>query len=270
MRPAICTIAILLLGWHGPAPQQAATDKVQEDTEAHQEPTNNLVALIGQNATDKNKEQGAEKTGTNHEESVRITSAPKIETESKKDPYDKVLVLATCLLVIIGGFQIVYLWRTVRGMKDSMDAMIASERAWVDAVVVKKETIAIRYQLEITNHGKTPARVSSYELNYGHLPANSKFSWDKFPRASYKCIHQFVGSDKTIPVEDAIDPQKLFLGFVEGIPDSNERFICVTINYGDVVAAKPDALVTHKSFFVYKWDPLLNTLDCDPLHTRYT
>lgn len=74
----------------------------------------------------------------NGEHPVKIVSIPQVQIESRKDRYDKIVVLCTALLVLLGGFQVFYLWRTVIVARDaavaaraSADALINSERAWI-------------------------------------------------------------------------------------------------------------------------------------------
>jgi hypothetical protein len=55
--------------------------------------------------------------------------------------------------------------------RESTDALVNSERAWVDGDLIAQTNV--RFRLDITNHGKTPAYIRSYKLDVGWFtPAN--------------------------------------------------------------------------------------------------
>ena len=101
-------------------------------------PKHTKPSAVTENATKENQEQSVKKTSQNEGENVKVLSVPEILTESKKDSYDKILVIATILLVVVGVFQIVYLWRTVQVARDSAEiakasteALTRAERSWL-------------------------------------------------------------------------------------------------------------------------------------------
>ena len=178
--------------------------------------------------------------------------------------------LPTMLLVFVGIGAIWAALRTLNAIKAQVDTQIRSERAYVDAQLIKKQIAgAIRYDLSITNHGKTPARVSSYELKFGRIGSNKQFSMNMLQRETYVSIYGFLGSGETKTIDTTVSPEQLLSIVTEVVPEPNKEFICITVNYGDVVVTKPDDFVTRKSVFVYKWLPLVKTIHPLTLYTRY-
>lgn len=180
----VCGIIFFPFGWKGPSPQKTAANKPEKNAEAHEEPTAQFMTSVATNPADGNQNESSKKTGANNEESVRIVSTPEIFTESKKDKYDKALVIATWLLVFVGGFQILYLWRTVIATRDNAKAamlnakaVINAERPWLfipmgDEFSEIKEPIlpdvgdnrATFVAFDLKNFGKSPARVVEQKI----------------------------------------------------------------------------------------------------------
>jgi hypothetical protein len=176
--------AITIFGWHGPPPQKTATTQPEKNPETYQEPPAKPVTVTGANTADGNQNQCPDKAENNREKSVKIVSAPEIETHSKKDPFDKALIVATCFLVIFGAFQIYYLWETVLATRDnavaarlSAEAVINGQRPWLFVPtggefpeignpllpdVGDKRECHVKFQFK--NFGQTPGRIVEQKI----------------------------------------------------------------------------------------------------------
>lgn len=126
------------------------------------------VPVAGRNTTNDNQTSSRYPANHDGEESVNIVSTPKIEAESKKDLWDKALVPATGALVIIGTFQIIFLWRTVKATKDNAEAallnakaLINAERVWLVVTWASDKKILGLFKFGCRNQGKTPAKIIS-------------------------------------------------------------------------------------------------------------
>lgn len=165
-------LLIAMIFWQGPTPKEAPTNTVEKNSQARRRSTPQNIALAGQNSSNGNVSGDIQKPESNDAISVRIIPPSEIGTDSKKDPYDKALVIATCALVIVGGFQIFYLWRTVKATRDNAEAarigaqaVINSERAWL---LWERETAVILDPIEIQTR---PATVFFDFKNYGRTVA---------------------------------------------------------------------------------------------------
>jgi hypothetical protein len=215
VKYALFGAVFLLIGWQGPPPQKAATDNPEKNAQSHQKPTAQPVPPVSHDSTNGNQNQSPEKTATNNEKSVRIVSTPKIQTESKKDFYDKALVVATWLLVFVGGFQILYLWLTVIATKDNAkaafrnaQALINAERPWLVVNTFFKEKDLTLFHFGCRNQGNTPAKIISVsaELRFVDL-------LDNLPKPPiYSCpttlpdLHLIVHTD-SFEIEKGINPE---------------------------------------------------------------
>jgi hypothetical protein len=147
-------------------------------------------------------------------------------------------------------------------------AVINSERAWIEAELIQKTTIGVtRYDLEITNHGKTPARLSHYEINYGFPKDDGTWSLETLDRKDTRNLRFFLGSDKTIKVRD-FNMEDMFASLRN--PPPNIGFLCFTINYADVVSVETKDREGHKTSFVYQYNVLLGSLERISIFTQYT
>ena len=188
--PKVIVLALLILaGWQGPAPNKTASNGVQQETQANQASTPKSAPIARGTAADDQQNESTVQTPKNTEESVKIVSAPKIQTQSQKDVWDKALVVATWVLVGVGAFQIIFLWRTVLATKDNAvaakmgaEATITENRPWL---LIHREELRDRIQspflvsiermppgdqrashciFSIRNYGKTPARITAYRV----------------------------------------------------------------------------------------------------------
>jgi hypothetical protein len=234
-------------------------------------------AEINQNAATKTQNPSSGITPNNDEQAIKVTSAPPISVLSNKDRWDKALVIFTGAIVVVGIFQIVFLWRTVTATKDNAkaallnaQAVINSERAWIEAELVERTVIGVtRHQLEITNHGKTPAQLSSYEINFGPVGKDGTWSRETLEGKFSKMVRFFLGTGKPSIKLEELDITEMFANLAGASPDDRVGFLCFTINYADVVGAKAEER-GHKTCFVYQYDILLGSLERIATFTDYT
>jgi hypothetical protein len=105
------------------------------------------------------KSDSAKQTATVADQNVehRVRIGTPVPVNSIKDTWDKVLVVCTALIVIVGGFQILFLWQTVRATSDNAKAAKAgAQAASANAQAVEaqggtlKETLAaIKSQVDL-------------------------------------------------------------------------------------------------------------------------
>jgi hypothetical protein len=149
--------------------QDKASNSGEENSAGNQSAAHSfLSSVVKPDAPKGNKEKLPGIADQDVERRVRIAAPVTVSTP--KDHWDKGLVICTFLLVIVGGFQIWFLWRTVRATSDNAtaarlaaEAQINAERAWI--------VPTIRYQgfqgtaleapiiVEFRNGGRTPAWV---------------------------------------------------------------------------------------------------------------
>lgn len=192
--------------------------------------------------------------------------------------------LPTWLLVFVGLGGVWAALRTIGTLEKQADAgkdaakaavlsaqaVINSERAWIDGQFVKNVDIATRYILSIKNYGKTPAMVSSLELRFGHPAPGEKLTNENMPGESYESLHITVGSEQDVPLR-ILEFNDMFHSVMNDVPLENGMIgtIRVIISYGDVVSIDPEERV-HRTEFAYEYNKLLETIKRLPLETTYT
>jgi hypothetical protein len=164
-------VLIVLTAFPAQTPRDAqgqSPNSVKTNSNTNQTPATEPSPSILKKASEENQNQGGKIAPTNKEQSVQITSIPKVSVESKKDLYDKILVVATGLLVFVGGFQIYFLWRTIRAIQSQATAMMEADCAlfvisWDDFIHINPEapngvlSHAVRWYVK--NAGKSPGFV---------------------------------------------------------------------------------------------------------------
>ena len=188
--------------------QSQTPNSVKSNSCENQTPTTHPPPLAVEKEAHKDQQQSDKVASESKAEPVQITSIPKVSIESKKDLYDKVLVVATSLLVLVGGFQIFYLWRTVAvaqaaagAAKVSADAVINSERAWLLLGDFTEERHNFKPEglnlfLTFRNYGKTPAWVVEYCFHCVRVPKES-------PGLPRECFNPEI-----IPFGEPVPPDK--------------------------------------------------------------
>jgi hypothetical protein len=168
--------------------QDKAADSIQGKPENHYTNAKLLPSTIVQPYTSPEaKNPRSSVASEDVEKSVRIRTP--VTINSVKDRWDRALVVLTALLVGVGIFQIIFVWRAVGATRDSVRAVINSERAWIIAELVPEayrderrgwhhkdgkgftyaealEGKHFMYSLRVLNTGRTPAQMLRYCLSY--------------------------------------------------------------------------------------------------------
>jgi hypothetical protein len=141
----------------------------------------------------------------------------------------------------------------VNAATKSADALINSERAWIDGELVRKDPLGIkRHVIKLTNHGKTPGRLLKYEVHYGPLTPGTPFSCERLDGYLSESLQGLIGSTATKELERLIDIDSLF----SDTPPFELAALCITIRYGDVLTKDN----SHKTSFVYHYESLVGLL----------
>jgi hypothetical protein len=264
---AILAIPIRLIA--KPSPQQQASLPRSHNGNGQTE-RSNLPAIAASKPVEdiplqaKTANEGDESKGQHNPEAdwwARITNA--------------LIALGTLALAVIGIVAACAAIRTLRAIerqtgelqesvsvartsaaaaKASADALIASERAWVNVELVPicchfgkagwhrpvgdnwaalsmEEVLKgehMRYTLKITNMGRTLAEVFDCEIRWGGLVEGKQFSPQGLPLSQRTTLNEFIAQG------DARRPQEFnaweaFAG-IEG-----KGAVCITVDYGDIV-----------------------------------
>lgn len=168
----ILGIAIGLVFARPGSAQDKGANHVEKKANNKDGPSKPLASPPVQLTPDKNANAAAGIAGQDVDHRVRI-DAP-VAVKSIKDRWDKFLVIFTGIIIIVGSFQIYFLWKTVRATSDnakaardaanaaknSADTLKALERADVllASVFINRETQNERsIVFEITNFGRSRA-----------------------------------------------------------------------------------------------------------------
>jgi hypothetical protein len=159
--------------------------------------------------------------------------------------------------------------------KASADALIASERAWVNVELIpvcchfgkagwhrpvgnKWASLSIeevlkgehmRYTVKITNMGRTLAEVYNYEIRWGALVEGKQFSPQGLPLLQTVTLNEFIaqGDDRRPQEFNAWDA---FTGI------AGKGGVCITVNYGDIVTVSDSTLRPERiSSVIYHYSP---------------
>jgi hypothetical protein len=185
------------------------------------------------------------------------------------------------LLVLVGFAGIVAAFGTLRilerqtdAAKDtaqaallSAEAVIKSERAWVDAGIVPNVQVGVlRYGLEIRNHGKTPAQLVSYQLNYDRVDPNGTWSLETLKGFQHRRLEFFLGTEKPFESNE-FDIKRLFSDLLDH-KDVLVGIIFLTVHYNNVVGMEKNRECS--TVHGYKYDILTGNLERIPIFTKYT
>jgi hypothetical protein len=162
-------------------------------------------------------------------------------------------------LFIVGVPSLVFLGiqmnasvQAARASTDSANALVATERAWLDGQLtgVVKVGVAL-YQLEITNRGKSPARLLSYEMNYGCCIKGDYVDVLKGIGGSSYPMKALLGAQENRPIGEPIRLKAVF-------EDCERWGVCrVTIRYADVISPQ----TIRCTYFIVRYDGLLGTTE---------
>lgn len=119
------------------------------------------------------------------------------------------IAIGTLALAVIGGIGARYVLRSLRAIegqtgvlqesisvartsataaKNSADALVASERAWIDGDIVGNLNVFPTFEIRIENHGKTPAQLLTCHI---HSLENGMIGW-QFEQPNCGQIYNFA------------------------------------------------------------------------------
>jgi hypothetical protein len=184
-----CPAAVLILAVRlvFPCPgsaQNKTANQVQKKANDNESRTKLLVPTIPQpDASPKAQNPTPSEASANVERRVRIESP--VTVNSRKDLWDKALVWCTVLIVVVGIFQIISLWRTVKATKLAANAakdsakvaeesLVLLNRPWLDTDEWTADNMAeglddkpvIRIMFNVINLSPTPARIEQIEISH--------------------------------------------------------------------------------------------------------
>jgi hypothetical protein len=173
-------------------------------------------------------------------------------------------------LVLVGIFASWAALKTLKTIQKQTILLINSERAWVDGEFIKRTNLGVtRYVLKITNHGKTPAEIFSYEIRSGFLNVGTEFSPTNLSNVSIQNLHVFLGSDKGEELKE-FNLDEMFADEGDTTNGTQAGAICVKIRYADVVTQVRPSQDVRETSFVYYCRPLLSSLDRISIENRYS
>lgn len=258
------------------------SNRVQKQTHNNQGVPPSLVSpVVNSNTTDKDHHPSTNKARNHVNHRVSFTTP--VNVNSVKDRWDEALVVFTALIVAVGIFQIVFLWKTVQATSDnakaannSVTALMHSERPWLlielnetndriqDPYIKPAGTVPYMEQrlshciFYLKNYGKTPARLMGIRAevtvadNPNEPPGGAIVELGKrynpyvFPPShSLAQVAELPGG--IISAQDAQDINKgLRFLWLRGI-----------IKYQDTVGA--GQTTDHETVFCYVWEIRMNT-----------
>lgn len=168
-------------------------------------------------------------------------------------PWWEDAALATWWLVgvgILGTFAalgtLLYVRRSADAAFLNAQALINSERAWVDIEIIPQVHTPTIYDLKITNHGRTPALVFTFDVGAESSPLGT-FLWSAAKtfdatKASYKKLGESVriflrqATDQTTPA--AVDLSHAFIKWDAVRNGQESGLVYFKVAYLDVINGK--------------------------------
>ena len=292
MRTILVASLVTAIAFHAlRTPGRAQNERpegIAQNSQDNQRPANQSPRPVnGQTANEQQKQSGGV-TSTNSEQTIRVSQLPEVSIKPHKDIYDKTLVFATSLLVIVGGFQIYFLWGTVRAARDNAvaaklnaEALQASARAWVTfyvrgnahkAEVGEAVDAAIRDGTVLDgmctcrNEGKTPAWIIEKRI---HLLVGTPESLPDDPPLELTRVFQ---SEPEPLGADAQSEPRRWLAEAEGKWDDTKiAVIYGIVKYRDVFYRSERDIRTTTFGYVWITDDGVSTIRFDRLagHPKY-
>ncbi len=180
--------------------QNKSSENVQQNTANNKNTSNDSpVPITKLKTSNEDQNQGPRVASEYIDNSIRHP-AP-IPVNPTKDSWDRALVVFTGLIVIVGGFQIWFLWKTVKATSDNAEAALLNAQAMINAerarVVAELTRMSAHYEapagwcrfiggspvsmsteevlrgnhllhsLKFINMGRTVAHISGYEIHCG-------------------------------------------------------------------------------------------------------
>jgi hypothetical protein len=124
-RLVAAAIILTTLAFQGTIPRTTkneSADQVKSNANANQKPPGVRPSTVTPNATNGSQGQSEKIASDDEKKSVRIAPYPLL-VQAVKDTWDVALVICTGLLVLVGGFQILYLCRTIKAIKEQASIM---------------------------------------------------------------------------------------------------------------------------------------------------
>jgi hypothetical protein len=152
--------------------------EIAQNTQTNQGSPTATPSPVPTDSTNGNKHQtgspqsasGKGSVGVHPVEPLAISTVPDkpLGVSTVKDNWDKALVIGTLLIVLVGGFQILFLWRTVDATRDNAkaallnaQAVIKSEQPWLVVTWKSDEKNSGLFRFSCRNKGITPAQIVS-------------------------------------------------------------------------------------------------------------
>jgi len=215
-------------------------------------------------------------SGTDNPSSATKQDATKNETPHWYTSPEWILAIVGSFTFVVIGWQA---WETRRSADAASEAakaallnaqaVINSERAWIDGEIIHRQQVGINCSaLNVSNHGKTPAKLLAYEIRWGYLPEGVPFSSQPLDRKTTETVNRLIGSNDPYRVGDWFRIDKMF----EESPctsDMDTGVLCITISYEDVIANQGKREL-HKTTFVYYRRPLLDSLERQSEYDDYS
>jgi hypothetical protein len=154
-----------------------------------------------------------------------------------------------------------------KAAKANIDALINSERAWVEGELVEdeeaKKVSVVRHVLKLKNFGRTPAHLLSYEIEIKPSGPSQMLDVVSYSGSRTVTLNRFLGSGAT----DYFDRFNLKDDFGHGCETGTLYFV---IKYEDMLGEREDHRERHQTSFLYYYTVLLETLDRVNTFGKYT
>ena len=180
--------------------------------------------------------------------------------------------------VVIAGAALVAAWLSLRDVASQarsasmqaaaanrqVEAILNSDRAWIDGGLNRYVNLVIRYALSVTNHGRTPARLARYIVRHGFLQRGVPFAPELLANSRVVTKQVFVGSGKTEELEDLnVDDFFRDPPLVEG--RALNGVIHVDVFYADIITG----VENRRTSFMYLYHPLTSHIERIAAENRY-
>jgi hypothetical protein len=299
MRCLILALFLAIVQTTSPVPRKAADNPTDASRNANSQASPDKPATAApQPRADievpkENENTGSHPRADDAQKSLRITELPPVSVT--RDWMDKTSWTFGAILVVVGIVGVCAAYRTLRAIerqarimrrqtahiarqalsmrrqtthlrnaaraaKSSTDALIASERAWIDGeLVIDQEKLGLgiyHYTLKARNLGRTPGQIYSYRISPGIL--NAQFSPDALIEHQTWNLYIFLGSGEEKPLREGFGMDEFFPSDADW---GTQCAFCVTIIYADVVTGTPKQRIERKTSFVYLYSPLLRSIE---------
>src|ERR1017187_3578860 len=155
-------MAVDLIFAHPGSAQNKGPNSIQKKATNDSAHTKSLPPpVIQPDATPNKQNPGASIALKDIEQPIRIETP--VAVNSIKDRWDKALVIFTGLIIAVGLFQIIFLWRTVTATRDNAQAAFSGARAAEsNARAVEAQNATLKETLDATMKAADAANTSAY------------------------------------------------------------------------------------------------------------